>query len=124
MGLEDDLIKILDETTTDFEGGMEKEWEKIEIPMKIAVHRKKAKKHKKKVTSLLEGLPKPERRGLVFSYIEVGAILGSQSFAFMLFALGEFLGLWRVQTPQRLGLPKERAEEICGMGGIGPLTWV
>ena len=124
MGLEQRLIEILKKTTSDFEDGMENEWEKIEIPMKIAVHREKAKKYKEELVSVLKKLPKPQRRGPVFSYMDVGAVIGSQGFAFRLFALGEFLGLWRVETPQRLGFSGEKANRMCGLGGIGVWTWV
>ena len=124
MNLNEELMKIIKKTTDDFEEGMEDKWDKIEIPMKVAVHRKNAEKWKDKLISILKELPRPNKTGMIYNYINVGAIVGGQNIAFRLFALGEFLGLWRIQTPQRLGFSSKEANRMCGYGGIGPIKWV
>ena len=52
------------------------------------------------------------------SYIDVGAVLDSQSLAFVLFAVGKVLGLWDIITPETLGIEGEKAGELAGLGFV------
>ena len=59
--------------------------------------------------------------GEELSYITVGAVLGSQQMAFVLFAVGLMLGWWRLLTPETvLGLGKANpyANQLVGLGFI------
>ena len=49
-------------------------------------------------------------------YIHVGAVLGSQQLALIMFAVGKVLGLWGLITPQSLGFEGEAAAEMAGLG--------
>lgn len=43
------------------------------------------------------------------SYIEIGAEIGSQEIGLLFMGLGELLGLWKVITPAKMGLPSDLA---------------
>lgn len=66
--------------------------------------------------ALLATYPAPDRLAGGPSYIEAGAVLGSQEAALRLFALGEALGLWTVITPARLGITGASADQMAGGG--------
>jgi hypothetical protein len=68
------------------------------VLLKVAVHPAKAEAHKAELISLIE----PLRAGLEPgpSYIAIGASIGDQGTAFQLMALGEVLGLWKVNWAQ------------------------
>jgi hypothetical protein len=50
------------------------------------------------------------------SYITIGGWIGSQELALRLLALGETHELWRVITPERLGITGADAERMAGNG--------
>jgi hypothetical protein len=52
------------------------------------------------------------------SYISTGGVIGSQSYAFRLYALGQVLGFWRVITPENLGIKGEEARSLAGSGFV------
>lgn len=51
-------------------------------------------------------------------YIELGAIIGSQDAAFLVFAVGEVLGLWQILSPSRMGFTGEIGDQLAGQGYI------
>lgn len=52
------------------------------------------------------------------SYIEIGGALGDQGLALRFIGLGELVGLWRVITPERLGITGDKAKELAGGGFV------
>lgn len=87
--------------------------------LKIAVHNSRAAQEKDNLIKLLDEWPNDQcviAQGP--SYIGVGGVLGDQGAAFMLFALGEVLGIWRVITPELLGMEGDQAHKAAGMGYI------
>lgn len=73
--------------------------------------------------AILEGYPEPARLAAGPSYIEVGAVIGDQGAAFMLFALGEACGLWKVITPKTMGIDGPAADELAGRGMVLCTGW-
>ena len=67
---------------------------------------------------LLKQYPHPERLGKHPSYLEVGRVLESQEMAFELFALGQYLGLWKVITPLEMGVMGPVADDLARSGEI------
>lgn len=56
-----------------------------------------------------------------FSFIEVGADLGSQGAALVLFAVGEVVGFWKVVTPRLVfgdSLDEGMANKLAGAGYV------
>jgi len=86
----------------------------IEVPVITA----EAKKHEKELRKLLLDYPEPERLASGPSYIEVGAAVGSQRTAFILFAVGKVLRFWTVITPESLGIKELDASQLAGGGMI------
>ena len=86
--------------------------------MQIGVNKKKAEKYREEFEALLDKYPEPDRLAGGPSYIEVGAILGSQGSAFRMFALGQVLGLWTVITPAALGMTGPMADQMAGSGMV------
>ncbi len=86
----------------------------------VAVREKRALQLKGELEKLLtEWTEWPQDREV--SYIEAGALLGDQTLAFQLFALGEVCGLWKVLTPQVvLGdhVDQKMKDELAGRGLI------
>jgi len=52
------------------------------------------------------------------SYIAIGSAVGSQELALMLMAVGEVCELWRVITPEVLGITGDDAERLAGGGMV------
>jgi hypothetical protein len=52
------------------------------------------------------------------SYIAVGAWIGDQGQALLLFGLGEILRLWKVITPELLGFTGAVADDLAGNGMV------
>jgi hypothetical protein len=75
------------------------------------------------LAELLSEYPEPERLKGGPSYIEVGAELGSQEMAMRLFALGQALGMWKVITPEGLGIEGEDADRMAGSGFVMMTGW-
>jgi len=86
--------------------------------MVVGVEPAAAERNRAALTALLDTYPEPERLAGGPSYIEIGAVIGSQEMAFRLFALGGVLKLWEVITPQRLGIHGEDASKLAGRGFI------
>lgn len=86
--------------------------------IEIGVDKAAAERHRDELISMLKAWPNPDRLADGPSYIEVGAEIGDQGAAFQLFALGQVLGLWRVITPELLGLTGEAARQAAGSGYI------
>ena len=84
----------------------------------IGVDKEKAEQHKTELIGILDTYPEPERLAGGPSYIEVGAVIGDQGATFQLYALGEVLGLWKVITPELLGVNETTADQMAGMGMI------
>lgn len=84
----------------------------------VGVDKEAAETHRDDFLSLMNAYPDQARLAAGPSYIEVGAVVGSQEAAFRLFALGEVLGMWKVITPKRLGIDGERATMMAGSGLI------
>jgi hypothetical protein len=84
----------------------------------VGVDMEKAEARRAEFVQILSQYPEPERLADGQTYIEVGAALGDQGAAFMMFALGEALGLWRVITPTTVHITGEQAVELAGRGFI------
>ncbi len=82
----------------------------------VGVDKAKAEQYKDELIAILKTYPQPERLAGGPSYIEVGAVIGDQGAAFMLFALGKVLGLWDVITPEKLGITGPPADQLAGSG--------
>jgi hypothetical protein len=52
------------------------------------------------------------------SYLTIGGWLGSQDLALRFMALGQFLGVWMVITPERLGVTGTQADALAGGGMV------
>ncbi len=90
--------------------------EKVDVVFEvIGVDREIALQRKDELIALLADYPQPDRLAGGPSYIEVGAVLGSQSAAFRLFALGHVLELWKLITPASLGMTGEKARQMAGL---------
>ena len=57
------------------------------------------------------------------SYIELGGWIGSQDLALRLLALGEHYGVWRVVTPEKLGMTGASADRAAGAGFVMCTGW-
>jgi hypothetical protein len=86
--------------------------------IKVGVLKQKAEEVKAELIEILNQYPYLERLKNGISYIELGAVLGSQDRAFELLALGEVTHLWRVVTPATMGVTGETADNMAGMGFI------
>lgn len=91
----------------------------------VGVNKAKALERKAELIEILrnwpdefQGFPIP-RLGEELTYITVGAVVGSQGGAFLLFALGQVLGFWKVLTPEIvLGTTGQVADLLAGRGYI------
>lgn len=93
--------------------------EKVDVEFEvIGVDKAIAEKHRSELTAILNEYPAPDRLAGGPSYIEVGGVLGSQSAAFQLFALGKVLGLWILITPASMGFTGAEARELAGSGFV------
>lgn len=59
-----------------------------------------------------------ERLGKGLSYIELGAWIGSQTYALVFMALGAHHGAWSIITPMTLGITGPEAEQMMGAGMV------
>ena len=98
--------------------------EVVDCHVQVAINRVKAEQHREELVELLDRWPteawghptKPLSVGP--SYIDVGAVLGDQTLAFIMFAVGRVLGLWGVITPKTLGLTGTEAGQAAGNGYV------
>jgi hypothetical protein len=99
----------------------------VDIGMtKVAVDQKQAESIADELKNMLGGFPRLNPRQMPAfgegpSYIEAGAILGSQRTALVLFAVGEALDFWQVVTPKKMfgdAIDENLAREMMGMGYI------
>ena len=88
----------------------------------IGVDKDLAKQCKEKLVSILEDYPNPEHLQGEASYIDVGAVLGSQDAALRLFALGKVLGLWELVIPSVIGIEGDLAEEMARRGFVSIMS--
>lgn len=94
-------------------------FEKVDLHfVTIAVDKAKAEARRGDLIDILNSWPDPERLAGGPSYIDVGATIGDQGAAFLLFALGKVLGIWNVITPALLGATGAEADRCAGMGFI------
>lgn len=92
--------------------------------MKIGVHPKKAEEHRDDLQRWCEEYPEPERLAGGPSYIELGAICGSQDQAFRVMALGAELGFWDLITPRTLHIEDDdEARDLAGKGFVMISGW-
>ena len=86
--------------------------------VEIGVDRAKAEAIRADFINILNSWPAREELAGGPSYIAVGAIVGSQSAALQMFALGKVLGLWQVITPAMFGLTGREADDMAGAGYV------
>lgn len=92
--------------------------------MVIGVDKEKAEARRNDFIEVMKGYPDLTRLEQGPSFIEVGGVVGDQSAALVLFALGEVLELWTVLTPERLHITdKAQADEMAGRGYIMMSPW-
>jgi hypothetical protein len=89
----------------------------------VAVDKAKAEQYRPSLIEWLTNYPEPERLAGGPSYIEIGARVGSQEAALRLFALGDVLGLWKLITPERLGITGPEADALAGNGLVMISGW-
>lgn len=98
--------------------------EVVDCVARVAVVVEKAQRHREELIALLSQWPDEAWGWPVAplcngpSYIDVGAVLGSQTLAFVLFAVGKVLGLWDIITSQTLGIEGEKAGALAGLGFV------
>jgi hypothetical protein len=93
-------------------------WEMVDIHfITIAVNLERAAARRDEFIAILDSWPNKELKNGP-SYIAVGATIGDQGAAFQMFALGQALGLWKVITPEFLGMKGEQAAQAAGAGYI------
>jgi len=56
------------------------------------------------------------------SYIQMGGIVEDQQYALCIFAIGEALGMWRVLTPARMGIPEPLRDMMAGNGFVSIMS--
>lgn len=56
------------------------------------------------------------------SYIQMGGIVEDQQCALCIFAIGEALGMWRVLTPARMGIPEPLRDMMAGNGFVSIMS--
>lgn len=90
----------------------------------VGIDKAKAKKIKEELVGILAdwpseawGAPVPKLQDGP-SYIHAGGVIGGQGKAFQLFALGQVLGLWKVITPESLGIKGAQADQMAGSGFV------
>lgn len=90
----------------------------------VGVDKAKAKKIKEELVGILAdwpleawGVPVPKLQDGP-SYTHAGGVIGNQGKAFQLFALGQVLGLWKVITPESLGITGDQANQMAGSGFV------
>lgn len=82
----------------------------------VGVNKKLAEAHKDEFLEILRTYPQMDRLKGGPSYIEVGAHMGSQDGAMLLFAIGEVLGFWKVVTPKVLGIEGQPGHNLALAG--------
>jgi hypothetical protein len=80
----------------------------------IGVNLEKAEENKADIIAWLQANLEPRE----YSYIELGGVIEDQGMAFALMAMGEALKLWKVLTPEVMGMPAEMCDQMAGMGYI------
>lgn len=86
---------------------------------KVAVDKLTALQHRNEIIEILKQYPRPDQLSSGASYIDVGAVVGSQETALKLFALGETAGLWKVVTPKQIrGIDDKKAKKMAGGGFV------
>lgn len=88
----------------------------------VAIFPVKAEENKEQLIQIMKTYPNIDRLSKGPSYIEVGAVLGSQEAAFKLAALGKHLGLCNIMSPLSLGFDPESAADMIG-GGFFFIQW-
>lgn len=112
-------IKVIDVYMMPHISDIDSKLEKVDlIFVWIGVDKEAAEKRKADLIEILETYPEPKRLAGGPSYIEMGAVLGSQDAALRLFALGKVLGLWNVVSPATLGMDGDQARQLAGQGFI------
>ena len=91
--------------------------------VKVGVKPREAESHRDELLAWCRAYPEPNRLAGGPSYIEIGAIIGSQDDAFRLFALGQHLDFWEVITPELLGLSGADARTVAGRGFVMITGW-
>lgn len=86
--------------------------------IKIGVDKAKAQARKAELINILKGYHGPHPLSDGPSYIEVGGVIGDQSAAFCLFALGKVLDLWTLITPALHGFEGREARQMAESGFI------
>ena len=90
----------------------------------VGVDREKAAAKKKRMVELL--LPAKDAWKDGPSYIHVGASIGDQGAALMLFGLGRSLNIWKILSPQTLmGLDRDdpNSRMMAGQGMVNAQGW-
>tara|TARA_B100000614_G_scaffold262909_1_gene300551 strand:+ start:107801 stop:108373 length:573 start_codon:yes stop_codon:yes gene_type:complete len=90
----------------------------------IGVHKEKAAEARQRLVELLA--PGEEAWKLGPSYMHVGAAIGDQGGALMLFALGRALNLWQILSPQTMmGLSRDHplSQQMAGQGMVNIQGW-
>lgn len=91
--------------------------------IKVGVDHAAAERHRERILEELRAYPQPDRLAGGPSYIEFGAMVGSQDSALCFFALGAELGLWDLLTPMTFGIEGDEALDLAGQGMLMISGW-
>lgn len=85
-------------------------------PFVVAIFPVKAEENKSKLIDIMRTYPDQDRLRKGPSYIEVGAVIGSQEAAFKLAALGKYLGLCDIMSPLSMGFDGKSSVDMITSG--------
>lgn len=82
----------------------------------VAVDTAKAESRRSELVEVLSEYPEMDRLTQGPSYIEIGADIGDQGLALQLMAVGSVLGFWQVMSGLTLGMDRDMARQMAGVG--------
>lgn len=118
------LVEIVEETTAILEPTNEVDQSKTLVVdchfRKVGIDKVKAESRQREVAALMHQYPNQDRLKLGPSYIELAGTLfdEDQEIAIRLMALGKYLELWDIITPDTVGAQGDDADRLAHAGLI------
>ena len=98
---------------------MREDLEKVDMHFfVVGVAKDEAEKYRQEIADWMRSNYTAEELQGEIPYTALGGAIGDQGLAMRLMALGQVLGLWKVLTPEVMGIPEPMASEMAGMGFI------